>query len=63
MTARTLNVGIIGFGFIGKVHAFGHLNMPLYYDPPLSLPKKPSGPDNSEKSLTAGSFSRTNVWM
>lgn len=28
-----LGVGIIGFGFIGKVHAYGHLNLPLFYDP------------------------------
>ncbi|NUQ63981.1 MAG: Gfo/Idh/MocA family oxidoreductase [Pirellulales bacterium] len=26
-------VGIIGFGFIGKVHAFGYRNLPIYYDP------------------------------
>jgi len=26
-------VGIIGFGFIGKVHAHGYLNLPLFYDP------------------------------
>ncbi len=31
---KTLNVGIIGFGFIGKVHTYSYLNMPLYYDPP-----------------------------
>ena len=30
---KTYKVGIIGFGFIGKVHAYGHLNMPLFYDP------------------------------
>lgn len=30
---KTYNVGIIGFGFIGKVHAYGHLNLPLFYDP------------------------------
>ncbi|MEI6518705.1 MAG: Gfo/Idh/MocA family oxidoreductase [bacterium] len=29
---KTYNVGIIGFGFIGKVHAYGHINMPLFYD-------------------------------
>ena len=34
MTGNALNVGIVGFGFIGKVHAFAHINMPLYYDPP-----------------------------
>ena len=30
---ETLGVGIIGFGFIGKAHTYGYLNMPLYYDP------------------------------
>ncbi len=28
------NVGIVGLGFIGKVHAYGHINIPLHYDPP-----------------------------
>ena len=27
------NVGIIGFGFIGKVHAWGYANLPFFYDP------------------------------
>jgi predicted dehydrogenase len=27
-------VGIIGFGMIGKVHAWGYANLPFYYDPP-----------------------------
>lgn len=30
---ETLGVGIIGFGFIGKVHTYGYQNMPLFYDP------------------------------
>jgi len=30
---KTYNVGFIGFGFIGKVHAYGYINLPLYYDP------------------------------
>ena len=30
---NTIKVGIIGFGFIGKVHAYGHLNIPLFYSP------------------------------
>ncbi len=29
---KTYRVGMIGFGFIGKVHAYGHLNIPLFYD-------------------------------
>ena len=28
-----LRVGILGFGFIGKVHAYAYRNMMLYYDP------------------------------
>ncbi len=30
---KTYRVGILGFGFIGKVHAYGHQNLPFYYDP------------------------------
>jgi predicted dehydrogenase len=30
---KTYRVGIIGFGFIGRVHAYGHINLPLYYSP------------------------------
>lgn len=29
-----LRIGILGFGFIGKVHAYAYHNMGLYYDPP-----------------------------
>jgi predicted dehydrogenase len=28
---KTYNVGIIGFGFIGKVHAFAHVNLPFFF--------------------------------
>ena len=31
---KTYRVGILGFGMIGKVHAYGHLTLPLFYDPP-----------------------------
>jgi predicted dehydrogenase len=30
---KTYKVGFIGFGFIGKVHAYGYLNLPLFYQP------------------------------
>ena len=29
----TLGIGIVGYGFIGKVHAFAHRSLPLFYDP------------------------------
>jgi len=31
---QTFGVGIIGFGFMGRTHAYGHINLPLFYDPP-----------------------------
>lgn len=30
---ESLGVGVIGFGFIGKVHTYGYVNMPLFYNP------------------------------
>jgi len=33
---RTLRIGFVGFGFIGKVHAFGYRTFPFYYP---SLPE------------------------
>ena len=30
---KVYHVGIIGFGFIGKVHAYGYVNLPFFYDP------------------------------
>lgn len=34
MSEKKFGVGILGFGFIGKVHAYSYLNLPLFYDPP-----------------------------
>jgi predicted dehydrogenase len=36
---KTYHVGFVGFGFIGKVHAYGYLNLPLFYSP-VPLPCK-----------------------
>ena len=33
MTEKVYGVGIIGYGFIGKVHTYGYTNIPLFYDP------------------------------
>ena len=30
---KTYRIGFVGMGFIGKVHAYGHLNLPLFFDP------------------------------
>ncbi len=34
---KTCRTGIIGFGFMGRVRAHSHLNLPLFYDPPPLL--------------------------
>ena len=34
---RTLGIGMVGYGFIGKVHTLSYLNLPYYYSP---LPAK-----------------------
>jgi predicted dehydrogenase len=31
---KQAGVGIIGYGFMGKVHAYGYRTIPFYYDPP-----------------------------
>ncbi len=31
---RVLGVGVLGFGFMGKTHTYGHRTIPFYYDPP-----------------------------
>ena len=31
---KIYNVGILGFGMIGKVHAYAYRNLPLFYAPP-----------------------------
>jgi predicted dehydrogenase len=30
---KVYRVGILGFGFIGKVHAYGYASLPFFYDP------------------------------
>lgn len=30
---KTYQIGLLGFGFIGKVHAYCHHNLPYFYDP------------------------------
>ncbi len=30
---KELRVGIVGYGFIGRMHTLAYLNIPLYYDP------------------------------
>jgi predicted dehydrogenase len=51
---QTYRVGILGCGFIGKVHAFGYWNLPLFVDPPPLAAKithvVTSRPESAEKA-------------
>jgi len=55
-----LGVGMIGFGFIGKVHAYGYHNIPLYYDPPPVATRlvgvATSRPETAQKAAKQGGF-------
>jgi len=55
-----LGVGMIGFGFIGKVHAYGYNNMPLYYDPMPARTRlvgvATSRPETAQKAVEQGGF-------
>lgn len=57
---RTLGVGIIGFGFMGRTHSYGHLNIPLFYDPPPLRTKLvgvcTSRPETGRKALEVVPF-------
>jgi predicted dehydrogenase len=55
--SRELGVALLGFGFIGKVHAYGHVNIPLFYDPPPVRTRlvgvATSGPASAAKARAA----------
>ena len=57
---KTFGVGIVGFGFIGKVHAHAHRSLPLFYDP---LPARTeligvcaSSEETTQKAVVQGGF-------
>ena len=57
---ETLGIGIVGFGFIGKVHAYGYVNIPLFYDPAPAKVKLvgvcTSKPETAKKAAEQGGF-------
>jgi predicted dehydrogenase len=59
-TTPTLGAGIVGFGFIGKVHAYGYQNIPLFYDPAPARVKLlgvcTSRPETAAKAAEQGDF-------
>ena len=37
---RTVNVGIIGAGFMGKAHSLAYAAMPMFFWPPPAVPRR-----------------------
>jgi predicted dehydrogenase len=57
---KEFGVGMAGFGFIGKVHTYGYLNLPLYYDPAPAKVKRvgvcTSKPETAAAAAEKGDF-------
>ena len=34
---KTINVAVIGFGFMGKTHTYGYKTIPLFYEPDFKI--------------------------
>ena len=55
-----IGVAILGYGFIGKVHAFAYRNLPFFFDPPPARIRLvavcTSRPETAEKARKHGGF-------
>lgn len=59
---RTLNIGMIGYGFMGKTHTYAYHTIPFYYDPPpadcrLSVVCRTTE-DGARRARAQGGFAR-----
>ena len=57
---REVGIGMVGFGFIGKVHAHAHRSLGLFYDPPPVAPRLvgvcTSRPETASRAVHQGGF-------
>jgi predicted dehydrogenase len=40
MSVRTVNIGVIGAGFMGKAHSLAYAAMPMFFWPPPAIPRR-----------------------
>ena len=64
---RTLNVGVIGAGFMGKAHSLAYAAMPMFFWPPPALPHRQivaeiSDDRAAEAAIRFGYASHTSDW-
>ena len=59
---KTLGVGVLGFGFMGKTHTFAHTSIPIYYDPePVRCELRAVceiSEDRAQAAMAVGGFKR-----
>ncbi|MHC1695316.1 MAG: Gfo/Idh/MocA family protein [Eubacteriales bacterium] len=59
---RAYNVGVLGFGFMGKTHTYAYRNLPLYYgELPYEIKLKgvcTSSPESAAKAVRLGGFEK-----
>ncbi len=57
---REIGVGMVGFGFIGKVHAHAYRSLQLFYDPPPVIPRLvgvcTTRPETASRAVEQGGF-------
>jgi predicted dehydrogenase len=52
---RTVNVGVIGAGFMGKAHSLAYAAMPMFFWPAPAVPGGGGGAGSEETGATATS--------
>ena len=57
---KTITIGMVGFGFMGKMHTYGYKTIPLYYeDLPFDIRLKwvcTSNEETAKKAMVKGGF-------
>ncbi len=58
--SKRIGIGVVGFGFIGKVHTLAYRSIPLYFDPcpvePVLVGVCTSRPETAQKAVRTGGF-------
>jgi len=62
---RRLGVGMIGYGFMGKVHTYAYKNLAFYYDPPPVKPRLvavcTTRPETAERAAAHGGYEKAHT--
>jgi len=60
-----LGVGMVGYGFMGKIHTYAYKNLAFYYEPPPVEPRLvavcTSGPETAERAAAHGGYEKAHA--